>query len=176
MDACEPREDWRLTYTVREGDALASIAQSYGAYANDLARGNCLSDPNMIRVGQTLRVPGEAHPVTPEWRCVPWEGLTPIDHAFDIAEDGQLTFNWRGSAGKRNLIRVFNADGSLFWERTVDLRQNEAINLAIEGFEPGNYSWQVYPLDLNFKQIPCAESPVWHFNVGQRLAEPPAVP
>jgi LysM repeat protein len=176
MDACEPRKDWGLTYTIREGDALARIAQAYGTYATDLALGNCLSDANVIRVGQTLRVPGEAHPVTPEWTCTPWEVLTPIDHAFDIAENGQLTFNWRGSAGKRNLIRVFNADNSLFWERTADLRQNETINLATEGFEPGNYTWQVYPLDLNFQQIPCAESPLWHFNVGDRSEMEPSAP
>jgi hypothetical protein len=123
----------------------------------------------VISVGQTLRVPGAAHPVAPAWTCAAWEVLTPIDQAFDIAEDGQMTFNWRGSAGKRNLIRVFNSDGSMFWERTVDMRQNETISLDAEGFEPGNYSWQVYPLDLNFQQIPCSESPVWHFNVGDRV-------
>lgn len=168
LESCEPRQDWELTYTVKEGDALARIAQAYDTYAADLALGNCLNDANVIRVGQTLRVPGESHPVVPEWTCAPWEVLTPIDHAFDIAGDGQMTFNWRGSAGKRNLIRVFDASGTLFWERTVDLRQNETINLAAEGFEAGNYSWQVYPLDLNFRQIPCEESPVWHFNVGTR--------
>jgi LysM repeat protein len=168
VEACEPREDWGLTYTVKEGDALARIAQAYGTYADDLALGNCLSDANVIRVGQTLRVPGDAHPVTPEWTCMPWEVLTPIDHAFDLAEDGQVTFNWRGSAGKRNLIRVFDASGTLFWERTVELRQNETINLTAAGFIPGNYSWQVYPLDLNFRQIPCTESPLWHFNIGAR--------
>lgn len=168
VEACEPRKDWGLTYTIKEGDALARIAQAYGTYAADLALGNCLSDANVIRVGQVLRVPGAAHPVTPEWSCASWEVLTPIDHAFDIAENSQLTFNWRGSAGKRNLIRVFDASGSVFWERTVDLRQNETISLAAEAFKPGNYSWQVYPLDLNFQQIPCTESPIWHFNVGAR--------
>ncbi len=168
LESCEPREDWKLTYTVKEGDALARIAQTYDTYAADLALGNCLSDANVIRVGQTLRVPGESHPLTPEWTCLAWEVLTPIDHAFDVAEDGQMTFNWRGSAGKRNLIRVFDASGALFWERTVDLRQNETINLAAEGFESGNYSWQIYPLDLGFQQIPCTESPLWHFNIGAR--------
>lgn len=171
LDACQPRADWTLTYTVKQGDALARIAQDYGTYTTDLALANCLPDVNVIVVGQTLRVPGEAHPAVPEWTCAAWELLTPMDYAFDIAEDGQMTFNWRGSMGKRNLIRVFHSDGSVFWERTVDLRQNETISLGSEGFEPGNYTWQVYPLDLNFQQIPCQESPTWHFNVGDR-AEP----
>ena len=176
VESCEPRKEWLLIYTVREGDAIARIAQTYGTYAADLALGNCLSDANVIRVGQTLRVPGDAHPVTPEWMCAPWEVLTPIDHAFDIAENGQLTFNWRGSAGRRNLIRVFDANGALFWERTVDLRQNESINLGAEAFEPGNYSWQIYPLDMNFQQIPCTESPTWHFNIGSRPDTAPTAP
>lgn len=166
-EGCQPRKDWTLTYTVQRGDALARIAQEYGTYATVLAEGNCLADADVITIGQTLRVPGTAHPVAPEWTCATWEVLTPMDYAYDIAEDGQMTFNWRGSAGKRNLIRVFR-DGNIFWERTVDMRQNETITLKSEGFEPGNYTWQVYPLDLSFQQIPCLESPLWHFHIGDR--------
>lgn len=175
LDACTPRKDWGLSYTVKEGDAMARIAQAYGTYADDLAAGNCLSDANMIYVGQTLRVPGSAHPVTPEYTCQTWEVLTPMDWAYDIAESGQLTFNWRGSAGNRNLIRVFDANGAVFWERTVDMRQNETINLTQEGFTAGSYTWQVYPLRLDFSQIPCLESPLWHFNVGTRATAQPQI-
>ena len=174
---CEPRKDWKLTYTVQQGDALARIADAYGTYVSDLAAGNCLTDVNVISVGQTLHVPGDSQPVTPEWVCQTWEVLTPMDWAVGIDGGGQMTFNWRGSNGTRNLIRVFDANGNVFWERTVDLRQNETINLKTEGFEEGGYTWQVYPLDLGFRQIPCLESPKWNFNVRAAAAtQAPTIP
>lgn len=174
---CEPRKDWKLTYTVQQGDALARIADTYDTYTEELVAGNCLSDANMIVVGQVLRVPGDSQPVTPEWVCVPWEVLTPMDWAFSIDGGGQMTFNWKGSNGTRNLIRVFDSQGNLFWERTVDRRQNETINLQTEGFTAGDYTWQVYPLDLGFRQISCLESPLWHFNVRAAPAtESPTIP
>jgi LysM repeat protein len=174
---CEPRKDWKLTYTVQQGDALARIADSYNTDTATLAAGNCLTDANMIRVGQTLRVPGEAHPATPQWVCQTWEVLTPMDWAAGVDGGGQLTFNWRGSNGTRNLIRVYDSNGNLFWERSVDLRQNETINLRTEGFTEGHYTWQVFPLNLDFQQIPCLESPLWHFHVRAAAAtQSPSVP
>ncbi len=174
---CEPRKDWKLTYTVQPGDALARIADTYDTYASDLAEGNCLADANVITAGQTLRVPGDAHPSVPEWVCETWEVLTPMDWAVGVDGGGQMTFNWHGSNGTRNLIRVYDANGNLFWERTVDLRQNETISLQAEGITGGEYTWQVYPLDLGFKQIPCLESPKWHFNVRAAAAtQSPSVP
>src|SRR5690606_18881839 len=93
---CEPREDWQLTYTVREGDSIARIAEQYGTYIRDLAAGNCLSAPDFITVGQVLRVHGEAHPVVPAVECVGYELITPLNGTMAVPGSGQLTFNWRG--------------------------------------------------------------------------------
>jgi LysM repeat protein len=54
---CTPRADWTGTYTVVQGDTLASIARRTGVNLNDLSKANCITDPNRIRVGQILRVP-----------------------------------------------------------------------------------------------------------------------
>lgn len=54
---CTPRQDWTTTYTVVSGDTLGQIAQRTGSSVTDLSAGNCLSNPNAISVGQTLRVP-----------------------------------------------------------------------------------------------------------------------
>lgn len=162
---CELRKDWQLVYEVKANDALARIAQEYNTYVDDLVEGNCLTDPDVIQVGQKLRVPGEAHPYKPLYECVAWEVLTPIDHASGIDSTGQLTFNWRGPKSERHLIRVFDGNGNIVWERTVDLRQNETIGLKAEKLGPGHYQWQVYPLNLGFQQIDCLESPKWSFDV-----------
>jgi len=54
-------EDWRPdTYTVRQGDTLYAIALDHGHDYRDVAEWNALSDPNLIRVGQVLRVKAPA--------------------------------------------------------------------------------------------------------------------
>jgi LysM repeat protein len=158
---CEPRDDWQLVYEVQRGDALASIADRYGTYASEVAAGNCLSDPNMIVIGQRLRVPGQAHPAMPEYECLPWEMLTPMNGTMNVPGAGQLTFNWRGPRAPRNLIRVVRPNGS-FYERVIELRQNETIDLA-DIPEAGTFRWYVYPLDSNFRQISCLEGGPWTF-------------
>lgn len=62
--AAEEGEDWRPdTYTVRQGDTLYAIALDHGHDYRDVAEWNALSDPNLIRIGQVLRVKAPA-----EWR------------------------------------------------------------------------------------------------------------
>ncbi|NBU23036.1 MAG: LysM peptidoglycan-binding domain-containing protein [Actinobacteria bacterium] len=45
------------TYTVKAGDTLASIARSLGVSATALATLNGITNPNLIRIGQVLKVP-----------------------------------------------------------------------------------------------------------------------
>lgn len=49
--------DWRPdTYTVKKGDTLYGIALDHGQDYRDIAAWNGIADPNVIAVGQTLRV------------------------------------------------------------------------------------------------------------------------
>ena len=52
-----PFEDEEGYYTVRSGDTLYSIAKKYGTTVGALASLNMISDPDVIRIGQKLRVP-----------------------------------------------------------------------------------------------------------------------
>ena len=45
------------TYTVKHGDTLAAIARKYGTTWQILARYNRISSPNLIRPGQTIKIP-----------------------------------------------------------------------------------------------------------------------
>lgn len=158
---CEPRKDWKLTYEVQRDDALAKIAERYGTNVDELAAGNCLTDRDMIRIGQVLRVPGDAA-AAQVYECAPWELLTPADGTMAIPGSGDLTFNWRGPRAPRSLIRIIKPD-NVIYERVIELRQNETIDLYRELPMAGSYTWYVFPLDENFVQIPCKEGGPWHF-------------
>lgn len=45
-------------YTVQPGDILSLIAQRYGTSVHELMAMNAISDPNLIYVGQVLKLPG----------------------------------------------------------------------------------------------------------------------
>lgn len=163
---CKPRNDWSLRITVQANDALERIAARYNTSIADMAAANCLRDPNVIVIGQELRVPGAAHPQQPAVECVPWEVVTPMNGTMAVAGDGQLSFNWRGPRAPRNLIRIIRPDGSMV-ERMVELRQNESIDIGEELPGGGTYTWYVFPLDEYYVQINCREGGPWTFTKAQ---------
>jgi hypothetical protein len=168
-EACERRDDWSLEYRVKTNETLTMIANAFGLSVWELAEGNCLEDPDVIRSGQFILVPGSSFPITPEVVCEPFQLRQPLDGAWDVPATGTITFNWDGPRAPHNLIRIYPPDFDFaaydrdkYFEFTFDLRQNHAVELStlVEG---GRWTWQVFPLDRNFVQI-CPESPLWSFN------------
>jgi LysM repeat protein len=51
-----------LFYLVRQGDTLGAIAQTYDVSIKDLMAANNIADPNVLRAGQSLVIPGHAGP------------------------------------------------------------------------------------------------------------------
>ena len=86
---CTPRKDWKLTYTVQHGDALARIAELYGTTVDALVKGNCLSNGNVIVTGQVLKVPGTVQPSAV--KCIPFDVLTPFNGTTNVAGGGSIT-------------------------------------------------------------------------------------
>ncbi len=54
-----------VIYVVRPGDTLSAIATRFGVPVEELARANGIEDPNVIKVGQKLVIPGPTPPPTP---------------------------------------------------------------------------------------------------------------
>jgi LysM repeat protein len=48
------------SYTVVSGDTLSALAKTFGTTVSNLAAANSIADPNLIRVGQQLKVPATA--------------------------------------------------------------------------------------------------------------------
>lgn len=166
---CQKRDDWTLRYTIQSGDALTNIADRYSTLVSELVLGNCLTDANTIIAGQVLRVPGDAQPVEPKYVCTDWEALTPFDGAYAIDPDDNLSFNWRGPTAERYLLRINRPDGTTF-EELVDLKQNIQVFLPEAAPNAGNHEWFIFPLGLDFLQIPCREGGPWYFHKEQSIA------
>jgi LysM repeat protein len=159
---CTPRKDWKLTYTVQFDDTLSSIASKYGTWVEDMVEANCITNKNLIVVGQVLKVPGDVQPNTDAVECTAWEVMTPFNGSVTVPADGTITFNWRGPLAPKNLIRIWRPDGTKY-EVVLELRQNETISLNDYLSQAGTYTWYVYPLDNNFQQISCLEGGPWTF-------------
>lgn len=83
-------------HRVELGDTLGLIAKRYGTTVADLARANGLADPNRIRAGVALLVPG------PPWLC-PVQGARTFTDTWGAAREG----------GRRHLgTDVFAARGT----------------------------------------------------------------
>lgn len=166
---CEKREDWKLTYTVQAGDALERIANLYSTYSNVIAEGNCLDSANVIYQGQVLRVPGDAQPEVARYECKTWEALTPFNGAYTVPGEGDVSFNWRGPLSERYLVRVIMPSGKIF-EKLVEMQQNAILTIQADLPETGVHTWYVYPLGMDFLQIPCLEGGPWTFHKGESPA------
>lgn len=60
---CVPRADWQV-YVVEDGDTLGSISLEADISIDELAAGNCLTDPDNIFSGQEILVPVAIEPVS----------------------------------------------------------------------------------------------------------------
>ncbi len=115
-DECAPRADWD-TYTVVAGDVLFYIASRFNTTVDDLAAANCLANPNLIFVGQTLYVPPQT-PAALEFAgtyslsFVGAGGLVVV--TMQLLHDGQarLTFNYENE-GAVTSVGTWEADGNL---------------------------------------------------------------
>ncbi|SNR38753.1 LysM peptidoglycan-binding domain-containing protein [Blastococcus mobilis] len=73
------------SYTVRAGDTLGGIAKAHGTTWQVLAQLNGLGNPNVIRVGQVLRLPGAAAPTPAPAPAPAPAALSPDPKANPIA-------------------------------------------------------------------------------------------
>lgn len=66
------------TVTVRPGDTLWALARRYGTTVSELARLNNIPNPNLIYVGQVLRLPSRAQPQNILYTVRPGDTLSAI--------------------------------------------------------------------------------------------------
>lgn len=81
------------TYTVRAGDTLSSIAAKFGTSYQALASLNGLSSPNLIYVGQVLRVSGSANTGSVYYTVRAGDNLSAIASRFGTSYQSIVALN-----------------------------------------------------------------------------------
>ena len=136
--SCQLRTDWPI-YTVKPGDTLFSIAQRTGSTVGELVIANCISNPNLITVGQSLyvpRLPGNIEVIVPpEVVVISPEMNEVLDISMPVVVDGEAAGVTEGNVLVRALdnmgivldetravvIQPTGGDGAWIWEADLDL-------------------------------------------------------
>ena len=106
------------TYTVKPGDTISAIAQSYGVSTLAIVEANGLQNPNFIVAGQELIIPDR--PTTPVWDIPTPEGpyiihvVQPGDTTYTIALQYGVTMDAIVEANNLENFRVVRIGKHLF--------------------------------------------------------------
>lgn len=102
LDNCALRTDWPL-YTVVVGDTLSNLAVRTNSTVTNLQLANCISDANVIRVGQQLRVPQLPDPA----EVIVEDLISAFSADVSEAQVGDtVTFTWAAEAA--TIIEIEN--------------------------------------------------------------------
>ena len=105
-----------VSYTVRPGDTLSGIAGNLGVSTAELARTNAITDPNRIRAGQVLDMPGRAasRDISAYRRLGTWVDVYDYDPAFGggsaVAQLSPSSVDAMAAAGIRTLYLQASVD------------------------------------------------------------------
>lgn len=96
-------------YTVESGDTLSNIARRFGCEVKDLIAANQLADPNLLKVGQVLKIPsttiqvGPAQQLLPNSEFVNGPAYTDFDIGVFVARQGGYLDAYSESLGGETL-------------------------------------------------------------------------
>lgn len=91
------------THTVERGETLAGIALRYSVAISALVQTNGLPNPNLLYIGQELRIPADGFPVVPASPAPSASKLIEIDlsnQRMTVWENGQVKWVWVCSTGE----------------------------------------------------------------------------
>lgn len=152
--AQQPQET--TTYVVQRGDTLYSIARRFGVTVAELSRLNGIANPNVIRVGQRLRIPTQDTTPTPTPSpTTPWsppaaqiEVFSPVAEAvyrspievigFSQTFEGQVNLRLSDEAGEPIAERFTmggSVDGFDFFQTSLRFVTDRRQNATLEVFE-----------------------------------------
>lgn len=153
-----PKTDQFFIYTVVAGDTLSAIAKRFGVTVRQLIEANEIANPNLIRVGQQLVIPGVARapsPKPPEPQPLPPQPV-PQPQPQPAPPAGRKIDPNFPPIGPLDAIRGFYVSyfaigHAEFRQRVFELLDTTELNAVVIDAK-GDHGWISYPT-----QIPLAQ-------------------
>lgn len=122
-------------YTVVSGDTLSGIAAKYGTTYQILASYNGISNPNVIHVGQKIKIPGTSKPSTPSTpsKSVETVAKEVIDGKWGNGDDRKNRLTKAGydyNAVQNKVNELLNGKSNAKPSKSVDEIAKEVLNGA----------------------------------------------
>jgi membrane-bound lytic murein transglycosylase D len=102
------QDDGSTTYRVRSGDNLTLIAKRYGVGVRDVQAANGMGRSSLVRVGQTLKIPGGAR----SHRVAHGQTLSHIARHYGVSVSSLQRVNGMGSSSLLRVGQVIRIPGS----------------------------------------------------------------
>ena len=133
------------TYTVKKGDTLSDIAKQYGTTYQELAKANGISNPNLIRVGQTLNIGGNETQPQQSASTTETTAPTPSTQQWSY-EDFNVSDSTAAADQKRQDVSAQKPGDFTYgaYEKSDIVKQAEALLQQQLANNPGAYQsqWQ----------------------------------
>ena len=104
-------------YTVKEGDTLSAIASKYNTTVENLVAINGISNPNLISVGQVLKLKGEPSKGNKTYTVVAGDNLSSIASRFNTTVERICSLNGISNPNLIHPGQVLKLDGAV--ENTI---------------------------------------------------------
>ena len=101
------------TYTVKAGDTLSAIASKFNTTVEKLASINNISNPNLISVGEVLKLKGEASTNIKTYTVVAGDNLSSIANRFNTTVESICRLNNISNANLIHPGQVLKLDGAV---------------------------------------------------------------
>jgi LysM repeat protein len=134
-----------FVYTAVSGDTLNAIAKRYGITVRELIEANNIEDPNLIRVGQKLVIPGVIKPPKPTPVPEPEPEPSP---APPLSTDPDFLPLGPIDAIRALYVSYFAVGHPEFRQRTFDLLDTTEFNAVVIDAK-GDYGWISYPTQVS---------------------------
>lgn len=163
-----------ISYIVQPGDTLGILAQRTGATLAQLTTANCVSNPNLLAVGQVIRLPRQ--PIPPTITPIPqpvirWGGTPPnllchvlpvIANAPIYSDAGLVSFRaflgdwapWVETLGSTYRIQL--PDGTTGWMHTATVRLGGNCGIVPPTLPP---TWTSTPTTIPFPSETSTSNP-----------------
>lgn len=163
-----PRTE-ELTYTVQSGDHIGIIADRFGVDANDLVAYNSLANPNLLEVGQVLRIPPtrQAEPGS-SFKIIPDSEL--VNGPSAVVNIGEMVANAGGylSLYHETVDEIWYSGADVLRRITSEYSVNPRILLAVLEYQSG-WATQANPAEST-RDYPMRHSNFYRKGLYRQLA------